>query len=237
MTDEPPSESLPPGLYVVGTPIGRRSDFSPRAAEVLGQVALIACEDTRNAGKLLRPLGIETRLVSHHEHNEVAQASRLADQIAAGSAIGLVSDAGMPGISDPGFRLVRECRLRRLPVFAIPGATALTTALAISGLPTDRFFFFGFLPPKTAARRRHFQTYAEADATLIFYESTHRILKFLDDVVDTLGAERIICVARELTKLYETVHTGPAGEVRDTLAAGSTKGEFVVLIAKPDYTL
>jgi 16S rRNA (cytidine1402-2'-O)-methyltransferase len=222
---------------VVGTPIGRRSDLSIRAAEVLAEVSTIACEDTRTARKLLDPLGIQTPLVPYHDHNEKAQAERLADQIAAGSAIAVISDAGMPAISDPGFRLVKTCRVRGLPVFAIPGPTALTTALAVSGLPTDKFFYFGFLPPKSAARRRTFTEHATADATLVFYESTHRILKFLDDVVDVLGSERVVCVARELTKLFETVHTGPADQVREALQKGSSKGEFVVMIAKADYEL
>lgn len=237
MTTPSPAEPLAPGLYVVGTPIGRRSDLSTRATEVLQQVSVIACEDTRNARKLLDPLGVSATLIPYHDHNEKAQAERLASQIADGVALALISDAGMPAISDPGFRLVKACRQRGLPIFAIPGPTALTTALAISGLPTDRFYFFGFLPPKTAARKRHFTDFASCEATLVFYESTHRILKFLDDVVDVMGEQRVVCVARELTKLYETVHTGPVKDVREALASGSSKGEFVVMIAKADYEL
>lgn len=237
MASEQAGEPLPAGLYVVGTPIGNRGDLSARASEVLRRVSLIACEDTRSARKLLDPLEISTPLVSYHEHNEEAQAARLAGQIAEGSSIALITDAGMPAISDPGFRIVRECRRNSLAVHAVPGPSALTTALSVSGLPTDRFFYFGFLPPKSAARRRCFEEHRSLDATLVFYESTHRIEKFLDDVVAILGADRMICVARELTKLFETVHTGRASDVRDLLKTRSSKGEFVVLIAKSDYTL
>lgn len=233
----PSGDRLKPGLYVVGTPIGNRSDLGARAADTLRQVSLIACEDTRTARKLLDPLGTSATLVAYHEHNETEQAERLAERIAEGAAIALISDAGMPAISDPGFRVVRMCRARRLPVFAVPGPTALTTALAVSGLPTDRFYYFGFLPPKSAARRRCFEEHRAFEATLVFYESTHRILKFLDDVLAVLGPDRIVSVARELTKLFETVHTGPVGEVRELLSTRSSKGEFVVMIAKADYTL
>ncbi len=230
-------EPLPYGLYVVGTPIGNRNDISLRAVDTLREVDLIACEDTRSAHKLLDPLGINTPLVAYHEHNEGTQALNLVRQIAEGKRVALITDAGMPGISDPGFRIVRACRKEQLPVFAIPGPTALTTALAVSGLPTDRFFFFGFLPPRKAARQTHFSAYAEAEATLVYYESTHRISKFLDDVIDVLGPDRILCVCRELTKRFETVLTGTATEVREQLTQGSSKGEFVVLIAKKDYSL
>lgn len=230
-------ERLQAGLYVVGTPIGNRSDLSARAADVLHSVSLIACEDTRSARKLLDPLGIRAPLVAYHEHNELEQTEHLAGQIADGASVALISDAGMPAISDPGFRLVRCCRVRDLPVIAVPGPTALTTALAVSGLPTDRFFFFGFLPPKSAARRRCFEEHRDLGATLVFYESTHRILKFLDDVLAVLGPDRIVSVARELTKLFETVHTGRAEVVRERLHTRSSKGEFVVMIAKADYEL
>lgn len=230
-------EASRPGLYVVGTPIGNRGDLSSRAVAILQTVSVIACEDTRTARKLLGPLEIATPLLPYHEHNEEAQTEQLTARIRAGERVALISDAGMPAISDPGFRVVRACRKEGLPVFAVPGPTALTTALAISGLPTDRFFYFGFLPPKSAARRRCFEEYREAEATLVFYESTHRIEKFLDDVLAVLGPDRIVCVARELTKLFETVHTGRAADVRSILAQQSTKGEFVVIIAKDRYSL
>ncbi|MFP4541471.1 MAG: 16S rRNA (cytidine(1402)-2'-O)-methyltransferase, partial [Opitutales bacterium] len=206
--------------------------------EVLTEVDLLLCEDTRVTARLfareevprppLRPL---------HEHNEEALSNELAAAIAAGQRIALVSDAGMPAISDPGFRLVRACRARGLPVHCVPGPTAFAAALAVSGLPTDQFAFFGFLPPKSAARRRHLEAHRASEATLIFYESTHRIHKFLDEIVAVLGPERCICLARELTKLHETVLTGPASEVRERLRAGSAKGEFVLLIAKPGFAL
>jgi 16S rRNA (cytidine1402-2'-O)-methyltransferase len=228
---------LPAGLYVVGTPIGNLGDLSPRAREVLAGVDEIACEDTRVSRRLFPAEATFPPLRPFHEHNESSLAGSLAERIAEGRRIALVSDAGMPGISDPGFRLVRECRRRGLPIFAVPGPSALTTALAVSGLPTDQFRYFGFLPPKSAARRRHLEREAGTEATLVFYESTHRIAKFLDDIVAVLGPERCICIAKELTKLHETVLTGPASTVRDRLNAGSAKGEFVVLIAKEGFVL
>lgn len=231
-------EALPAGLYVVGTPIGNLGDLSPRARATLEQVDEVACEDTRVSGRLFaRSDCAHPPLRAFHEHNEVECSKNLVEKIASGSRIALISDAGMPGISDPGFRLVRDCRRRALPIFAVPGPTALTTALAVSGLPTDQFFFFGFLPPKSAARRRHLEKYLDSEATLVHYESTHRIHKFLDEIIDILGPSRCICIARELTKLHESVLTGPAEEVRSRLCAGSSKGEFVVLIAKSNYQL
>lgn len=229
---------LPGGLYVVGTPLGNLGDVSDRAKSVLGNVQQIACEDTRVTRRLLQLLEVACpTLRPLHEHNEQAMVPLFIEALKAGHAIALVSDAGMPGISDPGFRLVRQCRAEGLPVFAVPGATALTTALAISGLPSDQFAFFGFLPPKTAARRRHLEAHAESPATLIYYESTHRIHKFVDDIIATLGPDRVIAIARELTKLHETVHVGPAAIVKARLEAGSSKGEFVVLVSKSGYTL
>ena len=237
MSNTEDSPLLKPGLFVVGTPIGNRRDLSPRAEEVLRHADLIACEDTRHARQLLNPLGITTPTIPYHDHNETAQAHYLATKISEGKSIALISDAGMPGISDPGFRIVRDCRSQNLPIFAVPGPTALTTALAISGLPTDQFFFFGFLPPKSSARKRNLETYRDAEATLVFYESTHRIEKFLNDIIEVLGPDRIISIGRELTKLFETVHTGSAQQVLDQLSNGSKKGEFVVMIAKSTYTL
>lgn len=229
--------SLEPGLYLVATPIGNRADLSPRAMEVLQSVDLIACEDTRHSARLFSGLDISAGLCAYHEHNEQTQASRLADQVAAGKRVALMTDAGTPGISDPGFRVVRECRSRNLPVHSIPGPVAFAVAWSISGLPTDSILFLGFLPPKTAARRRIFTEHENLSATLAFYESTHRITKCLDDIVAALGEDRIICVAKELTKLHETVLTGPAGNIRQQFATLSSKGEFVVLIAKKGYQL
>ncbi len=234
----PVSDQAPvPGLYVVGTPIGNLGDLSPRAHRTLEQADLIACEDTRVSRRLFRESASMPRLRPLHEHNEATVVEELLGELRNGRRIALISDAGMPGISDPGFRLVRRCRAEKLPVFAVPGPTAVTTALAISGLPTDRFHFFGFLPPKSAARRRHLEQHQADDDTLVFYESTHRIFKFLDEIVEVLGPERCICVARELTKLHETVLTGPAADVRERLRNGSSKGEFVILIAKPSFAL
>jgi len=229
----------PGGLSLVATPIGNLSDLSKRAAEYLSSADCIACEDTRVTGKLLAKLEIkkEGGLLSYREENEKHMAVELADRIAAGDQIVLVSDAGMPAISDPGFRLVRECQRRGLPVTCAPGATAGTTALAVSGLPTDGFLFAGFLPPKAAARKRFFEKYHGFDYTIVLYESCHRIGKFLNDLVEVLGEHRCISVARELTKLHETIHSGPAGEVREQVSKGSQKGEFVVSIAKDGYEL
>lgn len=226
-------------LTLVVAPIGNLGDMPPRAVETLRGVDAIACEDTRVTGKLLSKLEIQEHapLVSYREQNEKPMAIELANRIEAGEKIALISDAGMPAISDPGFRLVRECRSRGLSVTAAPGLTAATTAIALSGLPSDGFLYVGFLPPKSAARKRFFESKQDFEYTIIVYESCHRIGKFLNDLVDCLGEERCISVGRELTKLHETVHTGPAGVVRDRVASESQKGEFVVCIAKADFIL
>ncbi len=232
-------DNTPGQLTLVAAPIGNLGDMTARAIEVLRSVDKIACEDTRVTGKLLSKLGIENnaRLISYREENEQQMAGELADRIEAGEQIALISDAGMPAISDPGFRLVRECRKRELRVTAAPGLTAATTAMALSGLPSDGFLYVGFLAPKSAARKRFFESKREFEYTIIVYESCHRIGKFLNDLVEVLGDERCISVGRELTKLHETVHTGPAAQVRDRVAAGSQKGEFVVCIAKNGFEL
>lgn len=230
----------PPGqLILVGAPIGNLSDITARAIETLRSADAIACEDTRVTGKLLSKLGIakESPFISYREENEKHLAPTLADRVAAGECIALVSDAGMPAISDPGFRLVRECRKRNLKVTAAPGLTAVTTALALSGLPSDGFLYLGFLPPKSAARKRFFEEKIDFEYTMILYESCHRIGKFLNDLVEVMGPERCISVARELTKLHETIHSGPAASVRDRVAAASQKGEFVICIAKEGFTI
>ncbi|MCC5808376.1 MAG: 16S rRNA (cytidine(1402)-2'-O)-methyltransferase [Opitutales bacterium] len=229
-------ESLPPALYVVGTPIGNRAELSPRAADILSRVDTIACEDTRHTRRIL-PVDAKAPLIPCHEHNETAVAPALAERVARGERVALVTDAGMPAVSDPGFRVVRACRARGLTVTPVSGPCALVNALAVSGLPTDAFLFLGFLPPKSTARRRIFAEHADAPHTLVFYESTHRILKTLADIEETLGKDRYICVARELTKRHETIVTAPAAEAREAVARGSQKGEFVVLIAKRDYVL
>ncbi|MCD8482661.1 MAG: 16S rRNA (cytidine(1402)-2'-O)-methyltransferase [Verrucomicrobia bacterium] len=226
-----------PGLYLVATPIGNLSDWTPRAQCIVQQADYIACEDTRHSSRLFQNLELKAHPQAYHEHNEQQQAPKLADAVASGKVVALLTDAGTPGISDPGFRVVRECRARGLPVFSVPGPVAFAVAWSISGLPTDSLLFLGFLPPKTAARQRIFAQHKESTATIAFYESTHRIAKCINDIITVLGPERCICLARELTKLHETVLTGPAGEVQAQFEKISSKGEFVVLIAKEGFSL
>lgn len=232
-------DAAPGTLTLIAVPIGNLGDISARAVERLSEVSCLACEDTRITGKLLNKLGIDSKpeLLSYREENEKFLASQLADRLEQGEDIALVSDAGTPAISDPGFRLVRECRKRGLSVTSAPGASAAVTALSISGLPSDGFFYAGFLPPKSAARKRFFDTYRNFGYTIVLYESCHRIGKFLDDLVATLGSDRCISVCRELTKLHETVHSGSAADVCASVAKGSQKGEFVILIAKDGFEL
>lgn len=225
--------SKPAGhLYVVATPIGNLEDLSPRARRILGEVDLVAAEDTRHSGRLLQHLGIHTRMLSLHQHNESSQTRELLEQLQRGQNIALVSDAGTPLLSDPGFELVRAARAAGLLVFAVPGPSALVAALSVTGLPADRFVFEGFLPHKSAARRKLLESFARETRTVVCYESSHRIAETLDDVVSALGAERRIAVARELTKIHEQVASGTAAELREWLAADPNRslGEFVLLI-------
>jgi 16S rRNA (cytidine1402-2'-O)-methyltransferase len=235
---ENPSLTPQPGhLYVVATPIGNLADLTERARAILGAVDLIACEDTRTTGSLLTRLGFRKDLVAYHDHNETEMAERLADQIAAGKSVAVVSDAGTPALSDPGFRLVRACRRRGLPVVPVPGASALIAVLSASGLPTNGFLYVGFLPPKSAARIAFFEKHREFPYTLALYESCHRIDKAVDEILATLGPARVICVAKEVTKLYEAFFVGPVSEIQARLAKASLKGEFVLLIAPGDFVL
>jgi len=229
----------PGQLILIGAPIGNLGDMSSRAIDCLRSADAIACEDTRVTGKLLSKLGVEktSPFISYREANEKQLAPALADRIAAGERIVLVADAGMPAISDPGFRLVRECRKRGLEVTAAPGLTAATTALALSGLPSDGFLYLGFLPPKSAARKRFFTEKMDFEYTMVLYESCHRIGKFLNDLVEVMGPERSISVARELTKLHETIYSGPAAKVKAQVEGASQKGEFVICIAKAGFTI
>jgi 16S rRNA (cytidine1402-2'-O)-methyltransferase len=227
----------PGHLYVVATPIGNLADLTERARSILGGVDLVACEDTRTTGAMLTRLGLRKELVPYHEHNETEVADRLAQQVAAGKSVAVVSDAGTPAISDPGFRVVRACRRLNLPVVPVPGPSALTAVLSASGLPTNGFLYVGFLPPKSAARIAFFDKYRNFDYTLALYESCHRIDKAIDEIVATLGEARVICVAKEVTKLHETFLVGPAGDVRSRLSKTSLKGEFVLLIAPQDFVL
>ncbi|SHF50272.1 16S rRNA (cytidine1402-2'-O)-methyltransferase [Modicisalibacter ilicicola DSM 19980] len=219
-------------LYVVATPIGNLADLSPRAAEVLGSVALIAAEDTRHSARLLRRLGIEKRLLSLHEHNEGGRIDQIAARLEQGDDVALISDAGTPLISDPGFLLVRALRERGARIVPIPGPCALVAALSAAGLPTDRFLFAGFLPAKEGARRTRIGELGAREETLVFYESPHRIRATLAALGELLGARRLV-VARELTKTFETFLDGSA----ETLLAcmeddpDQARGEFVVMVA------
>lgn len=233
--DNPSLTPQPGHLYVVATPIGNLADLTHRALELLKKVDLVACEDTRTTGAMLTRLGLHRELTPYHEHNETEAADRLAELIAAGKSIAVVSDAGTPGLSDPGFRIVRACRRRGLPVVPVPGASALTAVLSASGLPTNGFLFAGFLPPKSAARIAFLNKYRDFDYTLALYESCHRIDKFAAEIVEVLGADRVVCIAKEVTKLHETFFVGLAGDVQARLAKASLKGEFVVLIAPKDF--
>jgi 16S rRNA (cytidine1402-2'-O)-methyltransferase len=224
---------LAPGLYLVGTPIGNLEDITLRAIRVLTQADIIACEDTRQTQKLLNHFGIETRATSYHEHNEASRAAELVERLAQGGRVAVVSDAGMPGISDPGFRLVALAVERGIAVFPVPGPAALLAALVASGLPTDSFSFHGFLPAKSGARRRELERIREASETQIYYEAPHRIKEALADIVEVLGAERPVVVARELTKIHEEFLRGIAGEVAQVLGErGEVKGEITLLIGK-----
>jgi 16S rRNA (cytidine1402-2'-O)-methyltransferase len=227
----------PRHLYVVATPIGNMADLTERARAILAGVDLIASEDTRTTGGLLARLGLHKDLVAYHEHNEIAAAEKLADELAAGKSVAVVSDAGTPALSDPGFRLVRACRRRGLPVVPVPGPSALTAVLSASGLPTNGFLYVGFLPPKSAARIAFYEKYRDFDYTLALYESCHRIDKAVAEIVTTLGPNRVICVAKEVTKLHEAFFVGGAGDVQSRLAKASLKGEFVLLIAPKDFEL
>ncbi|MBI5422534.1 MAG: 16S rRNA (cytidine(1402)-2'-O)-methyltransferase [Opitutae bacterium] len=223
-------------LYVVATPIGNLADVTDRARAILAGVDVIACEDTRTTGVLLHRFGLHKELVPYHDHNETEAADRLAELVGAGKSVAVVSDAGTPALSDPGFRVVRACRRRNLPVVPVPGASALTAVLSAAGLPTNGFLFAGFLPPKSAARIAFLQKHRDFDYTIALYESCHRIDKFAAEIVEHLGPDRVICIAKEVTKLHETFLIGLAADVQTRLMKGSLKGEFVVLIAPKDFT-
>jgi len=221
-------------LYVVATPIGNLEDITFRAVRVLKEADLIACEDTRQTRKLLDHYSIDKPAVSYHEHNEQERARELAGRLAAGARIALVSDSGMPLVSDPGYRLVREAIAAGVKVEPVPGPSALVTALAASGLPTDAFHFAGFLPAKTGQRRKALEALRDEEATLIFYEGPHRVLETLAAVEEVLG-ERPVVVARELTKIHEEFLRGTAGEIRARLAERpSIKGEITLLVGRAE---
>jgi len=222
----------PAGLYVVATPIGNLEDISYRAVSILTAADLIAAEDTRHSRVLLAHYGITTPMQALHEHNEAQMVGRMLERISAGEAIALISDAGTPLISDPGYRLVRAAREAGLPVFALPGPSAVTTALSVAGLPPDRFAFEGFLPSKAAARRKRLEALSHEDRTLVFFESSHRIEAAIVDMAEVFGPGRLAAVCRELTKKFETVMRAPLAEISERIAAdrNQTKGEFVVVV-------
>ena len=232
------TEVRPATLYVVATPIGNLRDITLRALDILAHVDRVVAEDTRNSAMLLRHHGIDAKLVSLHQHNERERAAQIVEQLAAGQSLALVSDAGTPGISDPGAILVDCIRAAGYAVVPIPGASALSTALSASGMQTLPFSFHGFLPVKSAARKKYLQSIAAHTGTLIFYEAPHRVVESIDDLCAVFGAERAIVIARELTKLFETIHRCALGEAASWLAADANrlKGEFVLMIdgAAPD---
>ena len=227
----PAERELAPGLYLVATPIGNLEDITLRAIRVLKQCDLIACEDTRRTQKLLNHLGIENPTISYHEHNEASRAVELVEKLAAGARIAMVSDAGTPGISDPGYRLIALAIERGLPVVPVPGPAALVAALVGSGFPLQPFSFRGFLPPKSGGRRKSLEKVRPSAQTQVFYEAPHRIREALEDAVAALGPERRVVVARELTKIHEEFLRGTAAEVLAVLnAREDIKGEIVLLI-------
>ncbi len=220
-------------LYVVAMPIGNRADITERAKQVLASVDLIAAEDTRHSRPLLQMLAITTPLLPLHEHNEQKLVGRLIEQLAGGDTIALISDAGTPLISDPGFPLVRACHQAGIRVVPVPGPSALICALSAAGLPTDRFLFEGFPARTGSARREQFERLKHREMTLIFYESSHRIMQCLNDMVAIFGADRPAAIARELTKLHETILSQSLGSLVRLLSQDQNqqKGEFVVLVA------
>ncbi|SEM38229.1 16S rRNA (cytidine1402-2'-O)-methyltransferase [Luteibacter sp. UNCMF331Sha3.1] len=227
------STSRPGTLHVVATPIGHRDDIGARAIETLRRVKVVAAEDTRHTRPLLQHLGIDTPLLALHDHNERTAVEGIVERLRAGDDVALVSDAGTPLISDPGFRLVRAARAAGFRVSPVPGPSAVVAALSVAGLPSDRFVFEGFLPAKAGARRSRLAELAGEPRTLIFYESSHRILESLQDMRDVFGAMREAVVARELTKMFETVLDGALETLVGTVAAdpNQQRGEFVVMVA------
>ncbi|MCU1220953.1 MAG: hypothetical protein JWN42_2150 [Candidatus Angelobacter sp.] len=225
-------DKRPGTLYVVGTPIGNLEDISYRAVRVLKEADLIACEDTRHTAKLLHHYAIDKPSVSYHEHNEAARAEELVAKLELGLNVAQVSDAGMPGISDPGYRVIKLAIERGVQVVPIPGASALVAALAASGLPTESFQFLGFLPAKSGQRRTMLETLRQAEHTTVVYEAPHRITETMKDIVELLGRERPVVLARELTKIHEEFIRGTAEQVLHHIQKHELKGEMTLLIGK-----
>ncbi|MBD2250888.1 16S rRNA (cytidine(1402)-2'-O)-methyltransferase [Nostoc parmelioides] len=233
------TDPKPGTLYIVGTPIGNLEDITFRAVRILQNVDLIAAEDTRHTGKLLQYFQVKTPQISYHEHNRTSRIPELLEHLHGGKAIALVSDAGMPGISDPGYELVKACVEVAIPVVPIPGASAAITALSAAGLPTDKFVFEGFLPAKSQQRREHLEALQTESRTLIFYESPHRLRETLQDLAEVWGSDRQIVLARELTKLYEEFWRGSIGEAIAHYQQKEPQGEYTLLVAgnPPSETL
>jgi len=221
---------MEPGLYIVGTPIGNLSDLSARAIETLQQVDLICAEDTRHTQRLTQRHDIQTPLTSYHKFNEAQRTESLVQRIQEGQAIALVSDSGMPTISDPGVRLIQACREAQLTITPIPGPTALATALACSGLPHTGFTFIGFLPPKSGGRQRELTRWADHSLPVILYESPHRLLKLMTEIEQHLGPDRRLFIARELTKKHEELLEGSPAEITAAFENRTVKGELVVIL-------
>jgi 16S rRNA (cytidine1402-2'-O)-methyltransferase len=221
--------ATPGTLYVVATPLGNLEDMSARALRVLREVALVACEDTRRTRQLLSRFDIHTPTLSYYEHNKLARGPQILRRLAEGASVALVTDAGTPGISDPGFLLVREARAAGVRVVPIPGPSAITTALSAAGVPADRFVFDGFLPAKPGRRRNRLRALRDLETTVVVYESPHRILATLEAVAEVFGGAPIV-VARELTKRFEEIVSAPAREHLARLAAGPIRGEFTLII-------
>jgi 16S rRNA (cytidine1402-2'-O)-methyltransferase len=222
---------LPVALYIVATPIGHLGDITLRALITLANVDHIACEDTRTSGGMLEKYGIQKPLLSYHDHNAAAAGKKILDLLENGESVALISDAGMPLISDPGFQLVKNCHAQNRPVTVIPGANAALTALAGSGMPTDQFHFVGFLPPKTSSRQKSIAALVAIPGTLILYEAPQRLADCLADLAKILGNNRPVAIARELTKLYEETVPGTLGELAEKYTGKDIKGEIVILIA------
>ena len=222
-------------LYVVGTPIGNLADLTYRAEATLKAVDLIAAEDTRTSRKLLGHYNISTPLVAYHDNNEINQAKKLFDKLNKGDSIAIISDAGTPGISDPGYRIVNLASKENIEVVTIPGPSAVTAALSVSGMPTDHFYFEGFLPPKKG-RKTRFELLESLPATVVIFESPQRVIRTLKDIHNYFG-NRIISVCRELTKMYEETFLGTVKDAEVYFSKSKPKGEFVLLVAKKGYTL
>ena len=224
-------------LFIVATPIGNLQDLSQRAVETLHNCPIIACEDTRTSRHLLEKFNIKAELIAYHDNNEIACTAVLIEKLHQGQNVAVVCDAGTPTISDPGFRIVRECQKQNILIVPIPGPNAAITALSASGLPSNQFLFLGFPGHKSSARIHLLEIYKNFPATLIFYESCHRIEKFLREIFDTLGSERVITLCKELTKLHEFIKTDTIGNFCAQFDKITPKGEFVVLIAPSNFSL